>query len=189
MDDDHAFYDNGEWVTWTQIGEWEERSKHEDQIDDDQEEGDESNSVFNLDSALETLLSLAETHYHETGRHLNVYGDIGELFGASELGIKLHDDMYQEGSDGILGDKLVEIKTITPFKNRNQVIVKQSGNFDILLIVRVDEYFEISFRMVDRASLPKQKGKYFRIDWNTLQTVKLMSWADYGEYGAAPESA
>ncbi|WP_259665659.1 hypothetical protein [Rhizobium binae] len=35
----------------------------------------------------EELLSLAESYHLQTGRHLNVYGDIGELFGAIIFGI------------------------------------------------------------------------------------------------------
>lgn len=63
----------------------------------------------------EDLTSLAESYHLETGLHLSVYGDIGELFGAITYGIKLN-RTYAQGSDGRLGNDHVEIKTITPFK-------------------------------------------------------------------------
>ncbi len=50
----------------------------------------------------------------QTGLHLQVYGDIGELFAAITHGVKLHKN-YAQGSDSRLGNDFIEVKTITPF--------------------------------------------------------------------------
>jgi hypothetical protein len=68
-----GFYDDGEWVSWSEINkqiqykEW--RAKY-------------PNADLSLVPYFEDLLTLAEDYYRDTGRHLNAYGDIGELFGA-----------------------------------------------------------------------------------------------------------
>lgn len=112
-------------------------------------------------------MSLAESYHLETGRHLDVYGDIGELFGAITYGIKLNKN-YAQGSDGRLGNDHVEIKTITPFKSKDEVVVKVSGNFSKLLVVKINAAFEVSSRMVDRSKLPKTAKPFLRIRWGDL---------------------
>lgn len=82
-------------------------------------------------------MSLAENYHLETGRHLNVYGDISELFGAIVCGIKLNKS-YAQGADGRLGNDQVEIKTVTPFKSKDEVFVKVFGNFSELLVVKTN---------------------------------------------------
>lgn len=121
-------------------------------------------------SYFEQLISLAEEYYRDTGNHLQVYGDIGELFGAITLGIKLHAN-YTQGSDGRLGDDHVEVKTITPFKTNDYVEVKASGNFNKLLVVKINEDFELSSRMIDRKKLPAPKGGKYRVGWSDLAAI------------------
>ena len=113
------------------------------------------------------LLAIAQAFHRDTRRHLNVYGDLGELFGAINFGIKLH-RAYAQGSDGRLGDDLVEIKTITPFKNLDAVKIDKSGNFSKLLVVKINEDFHISGRMIDRKDLPKREGRYQLVRWEDL---------------------
>ncbi|MBB4193044.1 hypothetical protein GGE45_001629 [Rhizobium aethiopicum] len=116
-------------------------------------------------------MSLAESYHLETGRHLNVYGDIGELFGAITYGIKLNKS-YAQGADGRLGNDHVEIKTITPFKSKDEVFVKVSGIFSKLLVVKINAAFEVSSRMVDRKKLPKTAKSLLRIRWSDLPHTK-----------------
>lgn len=106
----------------------------------------------------------------ETGLHLNVYGDIGELYGAITHGLKLHKTCAQ-GSDGRLGNDFIEVKTITPFKQKDEVTVKLAGNFNKLLVVRINENFEVSSKLVDRKSLPKTKRDFVRVKWGDLEPV------------------
>ncbi|MCL5776449.1 hypothetical protein M1105_05540 [Limibaculum sp. FT325] len=94
---------------------------------------------------------------------------MGELFGAITYGIKLHRP-YAQGSDGRLGNDFVEIKTISPFKGSDEVTIRLDRNFSKLLIVKIDEDFEVSGRMIDRKALPRSTEKFIRVSWESLDT-------------------
>ena len=152
---DNAIWDDGEWISWDDIirqieyKEW--RAKY-------------PNADLSMVPFFQDLLSIAEAYHLHTGNHLQVYGDIGELYGAITYGICLHEN-YREGSDGHLGVDLIEVKTITPFKKNNRVTVKMTGDFTKLLVVRINEDFEINARLIDRQDLPKVTGKVLFLDW------------------------
>ena len=100
-----------------------------------------------------------------------MYGDIGELFGAITYGIKLN-KTYAQGSDGRLENDHVEIKTITPFKTKDVVMVDTSRHFNKLLVVKINAEFQVSGRMVSRKQLPKRSGRYVRIRWDDLALLQ-----------------
>ncbi|MCB1391445.1 MAG: hypothetical protein KDK12_20230 [Rhodobacteraceae bacterium] len=155
---DRAFYDDGEWVTWTEI--------------DAHLRGQEREALYGrsdhpLIPIFEDLLELARDYHAQTGLHLSVYGDLGELFGAIAHGIALN-RTYAQGSDGRIGNDHVEVKTITPFKSKDVVIVDRARNFNKLLVVKIDADFAVSGRMIDRKALPKRPGRYQRIRWSDL---------------------
>ncbi|MCJ2180599.1 hypothetical protein [Novosphingobium album (ex Hu et al. 2023)] len=157
--DDNAIYDDGEWITWTEINSHLERLELEAQY---------PNADIELVPVFEELLSTAQ-HYHLlTGRHLQVYGDLGELYGAITYGIKLHRN-YAQGSDGRLGNDLVEVKTITPFKSNNIVTLNLKRNFSKVLIVKIDADFEVQGKMIDRKALPKVKGDQLQLNWDDFK--------------------
>lgn len=155
---DNAIWDEGEWISWDEINqqiqykEWGARYPIAD---------------LALIPIFEELLSLAQDYYVQTGRHLHVYGDIGEIYGQITYGIKLHRN-YAQGSDGRLGNDFIEVKTITPFKNRDEIEVNMAGHFSKLLVVRINKDFEISHRLVDRTALKKGVKNKLRIHWNDL---------------------
>ncbi|PZR01079.1 MAG: hypothetical protein DI533_08175 [Cereibacter sphaeroides] len=155
---DRAFYDDGEWVTWSEI---------EGQLRYKEWAAKYPNAMRSMIPYFEDLISLAESYHLQTGRHLSVYGDVGELFGAITCGISLN-RTYAQGSDGRLGNDHVEIKTITPFKNRDVVIVDTSRHFNKLLVVKINKYFQVAGRMIDRKKLPKRGGRFVRIHWDDL---------------------
>ncbi|PDS69628.1 hypothetical protein [Rhizobium phaseoli] len=159
---DRAFYDDGEWVSWSDV---------EEQLRYHEWRAKYPNAIRSLIPYFEELLSLAESYHFETGRHLDVYGVIGELFGAITYGIKLNKN-YAQGADGRLGNDHVEIKTITPFKSKDEVFVKVSGNFSKLLVVKINADFEVSSRMVERKKLPKTTKPLLKIKWNDLPHAK-----------------
>jgi hypothetical protein len=164
---DNAVWDDGEWIGWDEINlslaEQELRAKY-------------PHADITLVPYLEDLLELAERYHRDTGRHLQVYGDIGELFGAVMYGIKLHRN-YAQGSDGRLGNDFVEVKAITPFKACDEVTVQLDRHFNKLLIVKVDENFEVSGRLLDRKELPAAKGKRLRVTWEMLDDGSIpRSW-------------
>lgn len=154
--DDNAIYDDGEWITWTEINSHLERLELEAQY---------PNADIELVPVFENLLSTAE-HYHLlTGRHLQVYGDIGELYGAITYGIRLHRN-YAQGSDGRLGNDFVEVKTITPFKSNDVVTLNLKRNFSKVLIVKIDSDFEVQGKLIDRKALPKATGDKLMLKWD-----------------------
>lgn len=154
--DDNAVYDDGEWITWTEINSHLERLELKARY---------PNADLELVPIFEDLLATAE-HYHLlTGNHLQVYGDIGELYGAITYGIKLHRN-YAKGSDGRLGDHFVEVKTITPFKSSNTITLNLKRNFSKVLIVRIDREFQVEGKLIDRKVLPKVKRDTLQLNWD-----------------------
>ena len=151
---DNAFWD-GEWISWDEIDE---------QIQHKEWRARFPNADLSIVSVFEDLLATAQ-HYHElTGRHLQVFGDIGELYGCITHGLKLHRN-YAQGSDGRIGNDLVEVKTITPFKSNDRITLNLDRNFSKVLIVKVSRDFEIASRLVDRKDLPRIKGSRLVLDW------------------------
>lgn len=153
--DDNAFYDDGEWITWTEINSHLERLEFQACF---------PNLDVDLVPIFQDLLSTAAAYYDLTGRHLQVYGDLGELYGAITHGIKLHRN-YAQGSDGKLGNHFVEVKTITPFKAKDMITLNLKRNFSKVLIVKIDADFEVQSKLIDRKALPKTKGDQLRINW------------------------
>ncbi len=158
---DNAIWDDGEWVSWDEINQ---------QIQYKEWRARYPNADLSLVSVFESLIGTAEEYYHLTGRHLQVYGDIGELYGAITHGIKLHRN-YAKGSDGRLGNDFVEVKTITPFKNCDVVEINLERNFSKILIVKINADFEVRGKLVDRKALPngKVRGQRLRIDWSLVE--------------------
>ena len=129
----------------------------------------ESEARFpNLDVDLvpivQDLLAIAQNYYELTGRHLQVYGDLGELYGAITHGLKLHRN-YAQGSDGKIGNHFVEVKTITPFKSNDTITLNLKRNFSKVLIVKINSDFEVQGKLLDRKALPKVKGTSLKLSW------------------------
>jgi len=80
----------------------------------------------------------AERHFKNTGRYLQVWGELGEIYAEIKFGLCRHGS-HQAGSDGTIAGKLVGVKTISPEKGNDHVLVKRQGDFEQLLIVRINE--------------------------------------------------
>ena len=154
---DNAFWD-GEWISWDEINE---------QIQYKEWRARFPNADLSVVSILENLISTAQEYHELTGRHLQVYGDIGELYARITHGLKLHRNDAQ-GSDGRIGNDLVEVKKITPFKSNDRVTLNLTRNFSKVLIVKINEDFDIAARLIDRKALPKTKGSRLVLDWGDL---------------------
>lgn len=155
---ENAIWDDGEWVSWENINSHLARLEFLDRFPHGNPE---------LSPALRDLISAASGYHMQTGKHLQLHGAIGELFGAVYFGVTLHKP-FAQGSDGRLGNDFVEIKTISPLKGKDIVTVKRAGNFNRLLVVKIDEDYEVSGRMVDRADIEKGSGKLMRIKWSDI---------------------
>ena len=75
-----------------------------------------------LVTIFERLVENARSYYELTGRYLQIWGELGELYAEINYGIKRHKP-HTRGSDGKLGNDFVEIKTISPEKDGGQVQV------------------------------------------------------------------
>ena len=142
----NAIWDDGEWVSWDYI--------------DQQLHGPGPNGGL-----VEDLIVAAKDYLEETGRHLPIYGELGELYAAKRFGIELHENPKVQGSDGRHGNALVEIKTISPLRDSRHIKVKKSGNFGYLVIVKIDADFRIDAKLIKRRKLGKPEGKYFIVQW------------------------
>lgn len=153
---DNAIYDDGEWVTWDEINE---------QIQYKEWRARYPNADLSIVSVFQNLISTAEEYFCLTGRHLQVYGDIGELYGVITHGLKLHRN-YAQGSDGKIGNDFVEVKTITPFKSNDVVSLNMKRNFSKVLIVKINEEFEVRGKLIHRKALPKTTEDKLLLSWD-----------------------
>ncbi len=161
--DDNAIYDDGEWITWTEINSHLERLEFEARFPD---------LEADLVPIFQSLLSTAQHYYELTGRHLQVYGDLGELYGVITHGLKLHRN-YAQGSDGKIGNHFVEVKTITPFKSNDVVALNLKRNFSKVLVVKVSADFEVRGKLIDRKALPKAKGDRLMLSWDHFEQADV----------------
>ncbi len=118
-------------------------------------------SVLNQTEIFEDLVDCAERHFRNTGRYLQVWGELGEIYAEIKFGLRRH-GTHQAGSDGTIAGKLVEVKTISPEKGNDHVVVKRQGDFEQLLIVRIDEDFQFTGKLVDRSRLTDGGGKLLK---------------------------
>lgn len=107
------------------------------------------------------LIECAARHFDNTGRYLQIWGELGEIYAEINFGLRRH-GTHEAGSDGTINGQLVEVKTISPEKNSDRVVVKSQGNFEKLLIVRIDEHFNFEGKLFDRTELKGGSGKYLR---------------------------
>lgn len=107
------------------------------------------------------LVDCAARHFENTGRYLQVWGELGEIYAEIKFGLRRH-GTHSAGSDGTIAGKLVEVKTISPVKSNDRVLVKSQGDFEQLLIVRIDRKFQFQGRLFNRSELKGVDGKFLR---------------------------
>ena len=107
------------------------------------------------------LIECAQRHFENTGRYLQIWGELGEIYAEIKFGLRRH-GTHQPGSDGTIRGKLVEVKTISPEKSGDHVVVKSQGDFEQLLIVRIDRDFQFTAKLIDRSALKELSGKFLR---------------------------
>ena len=153
-----AVWDDGEWISWDYI------NQHIDDGSDDScdEEFAPDDSVKDI---FYDLVDAAKRYYKTTGRYLSIWGELGEVYAQFQYGIKRHRP-YVQGSDGRVMNDIIEIKTISPEKTNDKVRVKRAGNFNMLLVVKIDESFDFESKMIDRKLLAKGDGKYASVKWS-----------------------
>lgn len=150
-----GIWDDDEWISWDWIN---------DQIDAQELRAEYPNADPRLLEIFTRLVEVAQDYWDTTGRYLQIWGELGELYAELKFGVKRHPPMTQ-GSDGMLGDDLVEVKTISPEKSSARVAVKRAGNFSHLLVVRISEDFAFEGKLIDRTVLGKGTGRHARYSW------------------------
>lgn len=118
-------------------------------------------SILEQAEILEALVDCAERHFSNTGRYLQIWGELGEIYAEIKFGLRRH-ETHHPGSDGTIDGKLVEVKTISPEKSSDHVLVKRQGEFEQLLIVRIDKDFQFTGKLVDRSALVSSGRKFLR---------------------------
>ena len=161
MEAGDGIYEDGEWISW-------------DYLNQQIAEQDARNEVIKRGQPkspqLLAMIDEARAHYRNTQERSPLLGEIGELYAEEQYGIVRHEP-HTQGSDGRLGNELVEIKTITPGKKEKMVKVKRAGNFQKLVLVRIWGNFRMEARLIDRRRLPKGDEPWAYIHWDE---------ADYG---------
>ena len=125
----------------------------------------------------ERLVENAMSYHALTGRYLQIWGELGELYAEIKYGIKRHKP-HTKGSDGKLGNDFIEIKTISPEKNGDQVQVKRAGNFNKLLVVKIAKDFTFEGRFIGRKKLSKGDGTHARVSWPALTAADEINGHD-----------
>jgi hypothetical protein len=157
-----GIYDDDEWLSWDWINQQihtQDLKKHYPAANPD------------LAALFEELVDITKYHHELTGRYLQIWGELGELYAELKFGVKRYRPM-SKGSDGRLGNDVVEIKTISPEKNNEKVDVNLAGNFNKLIIVKINEKFEFEAGIIDRKDLTKNKttqNKNVKANWNKVQ--------------------
>ena len=118
----------------------------------------------------ESLVENAMSYRALTGRYLQIWGELGELYAETKYGVKRHKPKTP-GSDGKLGNDYVEVKTISPEKNSAEVQVKRAGNFNKLLVVKISEDFQFESRMLDRKKMSKGEGTHAKVAWTSIPST------------------
>lgn len=118
-------------------------------------------SILEQTAIFQDLVVCAERHYQNTGRYLQVWGELGEIYAEIKFGLR-RNATHAPGSDGTIDGKRVEVKTISPEKTSEHVLVKSQGNFEKLLIVLIDQEFQFQSKLLDRSELSGGTGKYLK---------------------------
>jgi hypothetical protein len=107
------------------------------------------------------LVDCAKRHIDNTGRYLQIWGELGEIYAEMKFGLRRHGS-HRSGSDGTISGRLVEVKTISPEKTSDVVRVKRGGNFEQLLIVRINRDFGFQAKLFERSELKGKNGKFLK---------------------------
>jgi hypothetical protein len=68
-------------------------------------------SVLEQVDIFEDLVDCAGRHFRNTGRYLQVWGELGEIYAEIKFGLRRH-GTHRAGSDGTIGGKLVETNMV-----------------------------------------------------------------------------
>jgi len=156
-DSSEGIWDDGEWISWHWINE---------QIADQELREQYPHASPTVARLFEELVAVAREYREETGRYLQIWGELGEVYAEIKFGLKRHSPGHR-GSDGQIGNDWIEVKTISPEKAGTSIQVKRAGNFNKLIVVKITEDFEFEAKVIDRKMLGKGRGKHAKLSWGS----------------------
>jgi len=77
-DSSDGIYDDGEWISWDWI------NRH---LTDQELRGEFPNANLQVVKIFQDLVALAEAYKQETGRYLQIWGKLGELYAEIKVGV------------------------------------------------------------------------------------------------------
>lgn len=171
MEPGDGIWDDGEWISWEWIN-----SQLEDEPEEEAYEIEPfvSREGFPLRIVEHTeifcdLVALAERYFENTGRYLQIWGELGEMYAEIKFALRRHGSLHP-GSDGTINGVLVEVKTISPEKNSDRVFIKRGGNFEKLLIVKIGRDFQFQAKLINRSDLREGAGPYYKARFGSCDT-------------------
>ena len=154
-----GIWDDGEWISWDWIN---------GQLADQELQREYPKANLEVVKIFEDLVALAQAYKLATGRYLQIWGELGELYAEIKFGVVRHRP-GTPGSDGRIGNDWIEVKTISPEKTSETIQVKRAGNFNKLLVVKISEEFELEARIIDRRALKKDGRSHARASWESMR--------------------
>ena len=160
QDPSEGIWDDGEWISWDWINA---------QLADQELQAQFPHASPSVVQIFDELVTVAREYREETGRYLQIWGELGEVYAEIKFGLKRHAPGHK-GSDGRIGNDWVEVKTISPEKTGKKVKIKRAGNFNKVIIVKINEDFEFQARFIDRKTLGKGRGKHANVSWQSAHS-------------------
>lgn len=120
--------------------------------------------------SFQKLCESAFQYYKLQKRHLEIWGELGELFVEMKLGLRRYKP-HKHGSDGYVGKDVIEVKTISPNKTNEIVEGHCNGNFNILALVKIShssDGYVFELRTIKRKELNISSSNKFRINWKKV---------------------
>lgn len=153
-------WDDGEWLSWDSI------NAH---LAEQELQAEYPHADLRVVRVFEELVETAREYKELTGRYLQIWGELGELYAEIRYGLKRHRP-GTKGSDGRLGNDWVEVKTISPEKAGQAVQLKRAGNFNKVILVRITHDFDFESSIIERKALSKGNGKHARVSWRKAKS-------------------
>lgn len=171
IDPGDGIYDDDEWISWEWINSQIEGEPEDDAyaIEPISSRDGFPYSIVEHTEIFGDLVSLAERYHDNTGRYLQVWGELGEMYAEIRFGLRRHASLHP-GSDGTIDETLVEVKTISPEKVSDRVFVKRGGNFEKLLIVKIDRDFQFQAKLINRSELREGAGPYYKARFSSPES-------------------
>lgn len=151
--EDAAHWDSGDWIEW----------HRQSQGLDDRPciAAAEEDEMARLTALKVSLLRAAKTYYVLTGTHLPVYPAIARVHAAIEFDLPI-DDTQEAGDSGI------RLMHLPPHGPDNVVQVDLSTPFNLLVVVRIKDNFNVEARMIRREELPQTDEPSVGVSWQSL---------------------